>query len=65
MDKYYTVAKLSDIYGVSKGAIKHWIMAGCPFEIEDNKIPGKRKRRILNKEEVDKWLNSSERNPIP
>lgn len=51
----YTVRELAELYGVTTMAVRHWIKAGCPYEIE--RVIGVKTRMVLDKEKVDAWLN--------
>lgn len=58
----YTVRELAEVYGVSKSAVRLWLKAGCPHKTE--RIIGVKDRIVLDKKEVDNWLETTEKRNV-
>ncbi len=57
MNKKLTVAEIAARYEVTPMGVRYWIKKGLPYEME--KVIGVKPRKVIDPDEVDKFLNLS------
>jgi len=54
-----TVKEIAELYGVTDMGVRTWIKKGLPYTIE--KVIGIKPRKVINPEDVKKFLNLTEK----